>query len=75
MASDDELIPIRADEGLDAGRLEAYLRGRLPGAAGVSPDFALAAAWANSRTLRLADGPDAVHNRAIARHELAKYQG
>ena len=45
------------------------------GAAGVSPDFALAAAWAHSRTLRLADGPDAVHNRAIARHELAKYQG
>jgi acyl-CoA dehydrogenase len=45
------------------------------GAAGVSPDFALAAAWAHSRTLRLADGPDAVHIRAIARHELAKYQG
>ena len=45
------------------------------GAAGVSPDFALAAAWAHSRTLRLADGPDAVHSRAIARHELAKYQG
>ncbi len=45
------------------------------GAAGVSPDFGLAAAWANSRTLRLADGPDAVHQRAIARHELAKSQG
>ena len=45
------------------------------GAAGVSPDFALAAAWANSRSLRLADGPDAVHIRAIARVELAKYQG
>lgn len=45
------------------------------GAAGVSPDFGLAAAWANSRTLRLADGPDAVHHRAIARIELAKYQG
>ena len=45
------------------------------GAAGVSPDFALAAAWAHSRTLRLADGPDAVHQRAVARHELAKYQG
>jgi len=45
------------------------------GAAGVSPDFGLAAAWANSRTLRLADGPDAVHHRVIARLELAKYQG
>ena len=45
------------------------------GAAGVSPDFALAAAWANSRSLRLADGPDAVHIRAVARLELAKYQG
>ena len=31
---DPELIPIRADEGLDAKRLEAYLRGRLPGAKG-----------------------------------------
>ena len=45
------------------------------GAAGVSPDFGLAAAWADSRTLRLADGPDAVHHRVIARLELAKYQG
>ena len=45
------------------------------GAAGVSPDFGLAAAWAHSRTLRLADGPDAVHHRVIARLELAKYQG
>ena len=34
MATDNELIPIRADEGLDAARLEAYLRGRLPGADG-----------------------------------------
>ncbi len=33
MTSDEELIPIRADEGLDAARLEAYLHGRLPGAA------------------------------------------
>src|SRR5437660_12703398 len=31
------------------------------GGAGVSHDFELAAAWANSRTLRLADGPDEVH--------------
>ena len=42
------------------------------GAAGVSQDFPLAAAWANSRTLRLADGPDEVHREAIAKYELAK---
>jgi len=40
------------------------------GGAGVSDDFPLAAMWANSRTLRLADGPDEVHRRAIARLEL-----
>ncbi len=43
------------------------------GAAGVSEDYTLAAAWANIRTLRLADGPDEVHKRAIARYELKKY--
>jgi acyl-CoA dehydrogenase len=43
------------------------------GGAGVSEDFALASAWANSRTLRLADGPDEVHREAIAKYELAKY--
>ncbi|HLJ17790.1 MAG TPA: acyl-CoA dehydrogenase family protein [Bryobacteraceae bacterium] len=42
------------------------------GAAGVSQDFDLAAAWANSRTLRLADGPDEVHLESIARLELSK---
>jgi acyl-CoA dehydrogenase len=42
------------------------------GAAGVSPDFELAAAWANSRTLRLADGPDEVHVEAIAKLELRR---
>jgi acyl-CoA dehydrogenase len=42
------------------------------GGAGVSQDFHLAAAWANSRTLRLADGPDEVHIEAIAKFELAK---
>jgi alkylation response protein AidB-like acyl-CoA dehydrogenase len=45
------------------------------GGAGVSPDFGLAHAWAAARTLRFADGPDEVHRRAIARHELRKYQG
>ena len=44
------------------------------GAAGVSEDFPLAASWANIRTLRLADGPDEVHKRAVARYELKKYR-
>jgi len=43
------------------------------GAAGVCDDFPLAFDWANSRTLRLADGPDQVHLEAIAKIELAKY--
>ena len=41
------------------------------GAAGVGPDFPLAAWWANARTLRLADGPDEVHLESIAKWELA----
>lgn len=40
------------------------------GGAGVSDDFPLAQMWANQRTLRLADGPDEVHRRAVARLEL-----
>jgi acyl-CoA dehydrogenase len=40
------------------------------GAAGVSEDFPLAAAWAHSRALRIADGPDEVHRNQIARLEL-----
>lgn len=44
------------------------------GAGGVSGDFELAAAWANVRTLRLADGPDEVHLESIAKSELAKYR-
>ncbi len=43
------------------------------GAMGVCEDTFLAAAWANSRTLRLADGPDEVHMEAIAKWELGKY--
>ena len=42
------------------------------GGAGVSQDFFLARAWANSRTLRLADGPDEVHLESVARGELAR---
>jgi len=44
------------------------------GAAGVSEDFPLASAWAHTRTIRLADGPDEVHRDAIAKLELSKYQ-
>ncbi|MGZ4574844.1 MAG: acyl-CoA dehydrogenase family protein [Mycobacteriaceae bacterium] len=45
------------------------------GGAGVTDDFPLAMAYAHIRTLRLADGPDEVHKRAIARQELRKYRG
>jgi acyl-CoA dehydrogenase len=45
------------------------------GGGGVSEDFGLASAYAHQRTLRLADGPDEVHNRAIARMELGRYGG
>jgi acyl-CoA dehydrogenase len=43
------------------------------GGGGVSNDFGLAQDWAHQRTLRLADGPDEVHARAISRMELGKY--
>jgi acyl-CoA dehydrogenase len=43
------------------------------GAAGVTTDFGLSAAYAHVRTLRLADGPDEVHNRSIARMEFSRY--
>ena len=43
------------------------------GAAGVSQDFPLASLWAAVRTLRLADGPDEVHKRSLARRELKRY--
>jgi acyl-CoA dehydrogenase len=43
------------------------------GGGGVSEDFGLAHAYASSRTLRLADGPDEVHRNAIAKLELARY--
>src|SRR5207237_1518659 len=45
------------------------------GAAGVCDDFPLAAMWAHTRTLRLADGPDEVHREAIAKLELRKGVG
>ena len=43
------------------------------GGGGVSDDFGLAKSYAGIRTLRLADGPDEVHNRTIARLEFARY--
>lgn len=43
------------------------------GGGGVSSDFPLAAMYAGLRTLRLADGPDEVHRRQVARTELGKY--
>jgi len=43
------------------------------GGAGVTSDPGLAKLYAGVRTLRLADGPDEVHNRTIARMELSKY--
>jgi acyl-CoA dehydrogenase len=42
------------------------------GAAGLSEDFVLARALAALRTLRIADGPDEVHKRTVARIEVAK---
>ncbi|MFI9025041.1 acyl-CoA dehydrogenase [Streptomyces sp. NPDC053560] len=46
---------------------------QLHGAGGVSQDFPLAELWAGARTLRLADGPDEVHQRSLARREIKKY--
>jgi len=43
------------------------------GAQGISQDTPLARSWTHLRTLRLADGPDAVHRRQVARAELKKY--
>ncbi len=43
------------------------------GGGGVSDDFPLATMYAHLRTLRLADGPDEVHKRSIARHELRRH--
>ena len=44
------------------------------GGAGVTSDPGLARAYAQQRTLRLADGPDEVHRRAIARLEFGRYK-
>ena len=46
---------------------------QMHGGAGISQDTPLARMWQNVRTLRLADGPDAVHRMQVARAELRKY--
>ena len=45
------------------------------GAGGMSEDFHLAAAYAQARTLRMADGPDEVHRETVAKVELKKHGG
>jgi acyl-CoA dehydrogenase len=47
---------------------------QLHGGGGVSDDFPLASMWAHNRTLRLADGPDEVHLRTVARQALGPYR-
>jgi acyl-CoA dehydrogenase len=44
------------------------------GGAGVSQDTPLAALYAHARTLRIADGPDEVHRRSVAKRELARHR-
>jgi acyl-CoA dehydrogenase len=46
---------------------------QMHGGIGVSNDTPLANMWAGQRTLRLADGPDAVHRMVVGRHELKGY--
>ena len=46
---------------------------QMHGAGGISQDTPLARMWQNVRTLRLADGPDAVHRMQVARAELRKF--
>jgi acyl-CoA dehydrogenase len=44
------------------------------GAAGVSQDTPLASLYTHARTLQIADGPDEVHRRSVARHELNRWR-
>ena len=47
---------------------------QMHGGGGVCDDYGLAYAYANARTLRLADGPDEVHRDQIARLEMKPYR-
>jgi alkylation response protein AidB-like acyl-CoA dehydrogenase len=58
--------PLMAQEVIDMAM-------QIHGGGGLSNDFPLAAAWTNSRVLRLADGPDEVHRGVVARIELSNY--
>jgi acyl-CoA dehydrogenase len=44
------------------------------GGAGVCQDTPLSSLYAHARTLRIADGPDEVHRRSVARRELARHR-
>ena len=46
---------------------------QMHGGIGVSQDTPLAEMWSGQRTLRLADGPDAVHRMVVGRHEIKQY--
>ena len=48
---------------------------QMHGGQGISQDTPLARQWTHLRTLRLADGPDAVHRRQVARAELRRHAG
>jgi acyl-CoA dehydrogenase len=45
---------------------------QIHGGAGVSEDLPLARMWASARAIRIADGPDEVHIRTVARQELTR---
>ncbi|WP_417525111.1 acyl-CoA dehydrogenase family protein [Marinovum sp.] len=61
------VAPLMAGRVLDAAM-------QIHGAQGISQDLPLAHMWTHVRTLRFADGPDAVHRRQVARAELRKYR-
>jgi acyl-CoA dehydrogenase len=46
---------------------------QIHGGIGVSQDTPLAEMWSGQRTLRLADGPDAVHRMVVGRNEIKQY--
>ena len=67
------LTPIAKSFCTEIGSKVADLAIQIHGGEGVSQLTPLASMYAHMRTLRLADGPDEVHRRAVARYELGKY--